>query len=352
MFSMATRLVARTIFFLLFLSGTVQGATIIKLIKKRKVAVIDAGKADGIKRGMRVCFYSSSGKKKACGKVRRVKANKAFVRVKSSRFGKVRKGMEAEPIGSLGGDYGGMASKRKSGFDAIDAKPVFIYAHIAPATYKKLAFRRIENGEEPDSAWSQVGDASPAIFPSFGIEVGFPLAGMGMGLGLRYRKRDFSSQADYDNQPENYMETVISETGTGLWLTAYFSKIDLDGMWMLLGGGIDIDSSSLKVQITQKSDEGEDNPVFDGAGSLTTISLSGTAHINIELTSSFGILLGTRFLIPVSGASKGAEGDEIIDDEVKNATSSESANDDLNFALNYSKSSFAFEIHIGFMMTF
>ena len=84
-------------------------ATITKLLKKRRVVVIDDG---DVSKGDKVCFFNASGRKRACGKVVKVKEDKSYVKVKSKkRFRRLKKGMTHEVSG---GSRGGGARAEHS----------------------------------------------------------------------------------------------------------------------------------------------------------------------------------------------------------------------------------------------
>ena len=86
-----------------FVSGEAPGA-IIKLLKKRKTAVIDD---TDVSKGDKVCFYSASDRKRACGRVVKVKEDKSYVKIKSKkRFRRLKKGMTHE-VSTGGGSSGG-----------------------------------------------------------------------------------------------------------------------------------------------------------------------------------------------------------------------------------------------------
>ena len=85
----------KCLFIALFLTSTIaDGATVIRKIRKRSVIVIDEGKDDGLTKGTKLCVFKDNGKKTACGKIRRLKSNKAFIKVPRRRFRTVKKGME------------------------------------------------------------------------------------------------------------------------------------------------------------------------------------------------------------------------------------------------------------------
>ena len=321
---------------------TLLAGSVLNLIARKKVAVIDMGENDGVSVGDRICFYGLGGGKKACGTVRRVKARKAYVRVKKSRYRKVRRGMEAR-IASGGG--GGSFSKS-------DIKLFHIYGHVAPTTFKKLTFKPLETNAQPDTAWKQIGDASAAIFPSFGGELNIPMGGMAFGLGGRFRGRYFSSEADYDNQPQNFMETIIQENAFGGWLNLYYNNINLGGLYLQMGLGLDADISSLTISLTQKSDEGAENPVFDGTQTLTSLAVTSTNYLHIALGGGFGLILGLKLQMPVSGEASVMEGEPMVDTEVIKASGSLDPIEDLQASLGYQKSGFAFALHSGIILLF
>jgi len=80
-------------------AGYIGGAALAAEVTKVKVGkghvYIDAGKEAGFIMGADVCFYSFTGKKITCGKVRQTSAVRATVRVKSREAKLIKKGMTA-----------------------------------------------------------------------------------------------------------------------------------------------------------------------------------------------------------------------------------------------------------------
>jgi hypothetical protein len=77
------------------LKGSVSAAEVTKINIGKGHVYIDEGKDAGFILGADVCFYSSSGEKIECGRVRQTLPSRAMVQLKSREAKKVKKGMEA-----------------------------------------------------------------------------------------------------------------------------------------------------------------------------------------------------------------------------------------------------------------
>lgn len=81
------------------IAGYIGGAALAAEVTKVKVGqgqvYIDAGKEAGFVMGADVCFYSFTGEKITCGKVRQTSAVMATVKVKSRKARLIKKGMTA-----------------------------------------------------------------------------------------------------------------------------------------------------------------------------------------------------------------------------------------------------------------
>ncbi len=70
-------------------------AQVTKVQTKKGHIYINEGKDAGFIMGTEVCFYSSSGEKITCGKVRQTSASHAMVKINNRAAKKIKKGMEA-----------------------------------------------------------------------------------------------------------------------------------------------------------------------------------------------------------------------------------------------------------------
>ena len=104
---------------LLTLSSSAAQAKITKLLKKRKIVVINDKR---VKKGDQVCFYEKKNKR-ACGRVVKVskKRKKSYVRIKKrSSFRKLEKGMAHEVVGA-----GGIARRSGGGASLFKLRASF-----------------------------------------------------------------------------------------------------------------------------------------------------------------------------------------------------------------------------------
>jgi len=320
---------------LLIADYNLYASEVIKRRKKRKVAVINQGSDDGLSKGDKICFYSSKGGKVACGKIRRIKKNKSFVKVNKKRFRKVRVGMTASAEGS--------ASLK------FNIKGGYLLTVAAPSTYEKLAF--VPPDGQVETVWSSLSTNTDNYVGGWG-EIEIPISGFGLALGGRMKiYGTFKYDSDYKTAQESSNEFVTFEqsiSNLGFWLMLNFAQINI-GPIISFYGGLDIDNQTISLSISQNSDEGDSFSIFSGQSNLTVISLAAATQLEMDL-GTIGLFATPKILLPISSSGGALSGDEIVDTEITNAISN--PNEDLQTALNHIPSSFAFEVLIGTKINF
>jgi hypothetical protein len=290
-------------------------------LKKKKVIIIDAGKNDGVAKKSQVCFYNNDGGEIGCGKVRRVKKTKAYVRVKSSVFRKIKKGFAAEfEGGSSSGSGGAMLAVR--GFLGGS------YLHHGNANapvYDK------ENAGGGSSYWVSGDEYGMGMF--IGAEVDYlPL---NIVAGFRYFVLNPSVLVpmDYSDSKNPYIELNQSiSSSMGFWAD-YLYPINMGSMSLNVGAGLDIDMTDIMSEafLVSEEDTSLNTPLIQATSSLMTIGLRIPARLDYSL-GSMTINLGGIFTYGISGTPEIVHG---IETEDSNSTDSELYNTHFNESLNH-----------------
>lgn len=79
----------------IFMTGVALGAEVTKIHVRKGSITIDEGKPAGFVMGAEVCFYSFSGEKITCGRIRQTSDNFATVHVDNREAHKIERGMKA-----------------------------------------------------------------------------------------------------------------------------------------------------------------------------------------------------------------------------------------------------------------
>ncbi len=310
---------------------------VLEVQKAKKTVVVEGSADDGFVKGATVCIFDGS-KKISCGKIKKSKGNKAYVAI-TKKLKSIKKDMDAQVDGDAGG-----SSVAKT----IDIRLAFIYALSAPSTFKLLDLDTSgQDTSGASSAWVQNSDAAAAT--AFSGEVVFPLAGVKFGLGFRHMDRTYTANMDYNvSQPSEYLAFTHTEASNAVMINVYFAHIAMGPATIELGAGLDVDMSSLTVNIEHKSDTSSQvDTVFSGSGSLQTISLAASPTLIFPI-GPVGLFFGLKLLLPLSGSSSGMAGDAIVDKQVLAGISDGTdPNEDLNTSLGYKKNSYALMVNMG-----
>lgn len=326
-------------FFLLFLSAPLAsnalGAAVTKVNTKKRLVTIDSGKADGLAKGDKVCFYDNDGKKIGCGKIRSVKSSSSRIKMSKKKIKKIDVGMEATP-GSDGGGGGGSSSSK--------LKFVYIFTPMMTTNYQKLSYFRPIDGTE-ETLWEPTG-AQSSSFLGFGAEYEMGLGGgsaISAGGRIKYF-REFTAQADYSDLEDQYVESNITASAMGFWADYYYLNMGP----LRIGNGLDLDMSTVTFGAAYKTDAGEESLIAEASSKLTTISLRTIVAFDI-LIDPVGISFAGNFLLPLS--SSGSAAADVTDDNAAKLPGID-PNADLSLSLNHKKASFGLELIIGAYIAF
>lgn len=291
------------------MSSPALGAKVKKVIKSKKRVLIDMGKDDGITKGMKICFFKKSKKRKAaCGKVIKAWGNKAYVRVK--RISKIKKGMQAA-ISSKGKKKKGKEMMAK-GSNPHLLKVNYIMTLATVSAYNNLSYQYDQNNGTFSSLWEPVTAANAALL-GFGADYEMPLGKNTLGLGVKY-KQYTSSQgkagsfitSDFGNQATRFI--LVSQTATAFGFFADYLYLNFDlskNLKIKVGNGVDFDIASM----TMTADERDDNDgsinkrIYEVSSSATTISLRTVANAYM-MFGKFGLGGGVNLMIPLTTSLK------------------------------------------------
>ncbi|NRA46178.1 MAG: hypothetical protein HRU09_14590 [Oligoflexales bacterium] len=338
-------------------------AKVRKIIKKKKLILINAGKDDGLKKGSKVCFYKKK-KKVACGKVKRIKSTKALVKVKKPK--KIKKGFAAKYK---------FKKKRKRNTDPIkipnekpeeESMPEDEYANsmyefafralylpyiapLTPASYNLLSYDGAATPNPGETLWKSDGlyseGKNSSIFLSGGAEL--DLRQLGLRFGLHYKQyQTYAAESDYDiNQTNLYMFSTLSAEAMGGYIEYAFHMNSFS-----LGIGLDLDATIISL-IANRLDDNEQQPeetIYELEGASNIVSL----RLPIRWDPYFvpvGLSMGLNLMIPL--AALGTELTVFQADEV-NGGKVVSVEDDLVAALNFDKGTVALEFAVGVFVGF
>ena len=311
--------------FILTHSLQLQAAEVIKTNKKKGQVIINEGKADGLKKRKKVCFYNNSGRKVACGIIVKLKRNKALVKVKSKkRIKKIKSGYEARMVGKK------QKRKKKKG------SPNYIAGYYAltlstPSSIQKLSYD-VDNANS-GSNWIAIGANNRAIRGG-GIETGFG----SLTLGLRFRTLDTSTaQADYATGGDNYAE--VTQTGAGQGLYADYAVMKLGPLGLLAG----IDFDQVKTFFAAAAYNPDEDQIAEAESTATSISLRLRANFQQDI-AFLKLLASGVVTVPLSvSASTSAS----VNDPQSQIAGDQS--EDLQIALAHGKGSVGIEFLIGAM---
>ena len=333
--------------FMLFVSSSLNAATVIKKRAKKSVIVIDEGKASGFEKGVRVCFYSPNDKKRACGKVVRAKKKRAFIRVPRKRFKKVRKGFAAEIADGGGG--GGSSSGSMSG---TALRMSYLPAVVSTATYNKINFKPPEGTAE--TLWDNAGASNNTFF---GFGGGLEFRDFGLDIGFKYRIYQAylvdTSWSPLQSQQANFVDHKLEGNSIGISIDYLMYSNMGGGSALAYGFGLDVDNSTITFSAIHKNDDDAsfENSLFTASSAGSIISLRVPFRYDLGVDSSFGLSFGGALLIPVSGAPTTSVEIAENEEQINNLSGIEPA-DDFIAALGHTKSSVGFDLLIGFYLVF
>ena len=303
---------------LVFFAGDSAQAAITKLLKKRKVAVIDDG---DVSKGDKVCFYSASGRKRACGKVVKVKEDKSYVKVKSKkRFRRLKKGMahEVNPSSSGGGS-------KMSGGHSFVLRLLYTPSFMGRSKFEYVDSNKEKGGEdghfvslgnstikENDSS----GSKAARMFPwgSGGLEGEiFITPTMSLTMGGRYTHLNLSPRVIHNflevGDPEHLLTRYKQGYELGFWLD--FFPLHVADLGLKLGLGGEFTMSNISFESDKMIDEKSgstiikkiDKPlVLKGKSSANIVSVRLSARKDIPM-GDYGVGLGITGVISPAAVS-------------------------------------------------
>ena len=297
--------------FLLLLSSQPAQAKITKLLKKRKIVVINDKR---VKKGDQVCFYKKKAKR-ACGRVVKVSKSKkkSYVRIKKrASFRKLEKGMTHEVVGA-----GGSVASKSSGSSPFKVSVAFQPSFNRRAKYtllhldeenKKFIEAKPNEGKEffeqahdffAQQAWAGVGLEFDAIVYNY----------MSVAFGVRYVNLATATalhvpgtQLDGDN-PDAATGVKASEHELSGWLDFY--PYEVPTAKIRLGVGLEGNYSMLslagmiyncKNNACASTVPATGKEYYKFKNNLITMSARFTARRNFAITEQFGVGTAVRGL--------------------------------------------------------
>lgn len=330
---------------LLLVWGELQGATIKKINRKKSLVLIDAGKKDGLSKGIWVCFYEMD-TKVGCGKVLKVGARKAFVKTSKKTVVKLKKNMEViirEPRSKI-------SDRSKTG-GAKSNINVFSSIGKTPSHYDKLAYREIPAGSSAQgSLWEKTGDSTKCIgsstakllcLTSIGIEFQGALSkSSAFAVGARYKiPNSYEADSWYTSAETEYVVVSQKYSAFGLWVDYHYWFTRMGPLSMSVGSGLDVEMSTVAFNAKKVNETNSaETELASYSSKLTIVSLRALL-LNFTLPiNPFGLGMGLDLVVPLlaSGASK----DATINDS--HAATLADAETDLKDSLNHKKASFSY----------
>ena len=321
-------------------------AQIKKIRKKKGIVVISGGRNEGISKGMTICFYDDE-KKIACGKVRKVKAKIANVKVKKSKIKKIKKGFSAEIVDSLLARKGSK-KKGKTAKSVYEARLLHLpYVLSSTQTSYDLLFY---NGDRasPDSGeplWNSDGPYGSAnqsaITMSFGVE--FEMKHLGLRVGARYKTfQTYEFDSDFNAFDDFlFVTTTTSATALGFYWD-YGFEIFPD---ISTGLGMDFDNTEISIDATRFNENtNEVLLAHQIRASSGVLSLRVPIRYDGLFFDPIGVTLGCNLILPITQLTSSTG---LTSDEGVLPKNSENTLQETEKILNMKANSFAFELALG-----
>lgn len=299
---------------LLALSSSAAQAKITKLLKKRKIVVINDKR---VKKGDQVCFYEKKNKR-ACGRVVKVskKRKRSYVRIKKrSSFRKLEKGMAHEVVGA-----GGIA-RRSSGASLFKLRASFQPSFNRRARYTLANINETDteatfsDAAEPkagDTIWAKGHDFfANQAWGGAGLEFESSVYGnMSAAAGGRYV---YLASATSSGNPGTSLHTD-SESTTGVkaseheisaWLDFYPYEIPtamirlglgVEGNYNMLSISGDILSCKNKACAGTSAPKAIEN-IYKASTNVVTLSFRATVRRDFKIADNIGIGTSLRGIV-------------------------------------------------------
>lgn len=325
------------------ISSNLIAAEVTKLKPKKKVAVISEGSSSGLSKGQKICFKNFKDKKVACGKIVKVEENSANVKIAAKRFPKVQIGFITELDGQSGSGSG-------SKFLTIAGK---YYGGLAPFTYNRASYTAPNTNDTSIPTLWNAQDPQGVAIRVFGGEVGLPSYGISVGFKYYDLEKFKAEESYYKDDVSEYVDNSNSASALGFFADYYFIETGAVGNGLRLGAGLDINMSTVTVNVIQKSDDNNnETDIYNISSSLTTISLRLPVNYDINL-GTLGINFGVNLLVPVVGTAQLSFETQDGNIQKYGAGDNEAfAQEDFGAILNHTKSGFGVEAALGVYFSF
>lgn len=267
-----------------------EAATVKRVLRKKSVVIIDEGKSSGIQKKAKVCFFNGDGEEITCGRVRRVKKSVSYVRVKKKFIKKIRKGFSAEVEGGGGG-----SSSSSGSMLAIRGFLGGSYLLPASATAPAYAASTASSG---GPFWESGTERGTGVMVGGEVEY-VPLS---IAAGFRYFVMSpvWKVEMDYSDTATEYVYLEQSQSSMGFWAD-YLYPLNMGGMTLNVGGGLDIEMSTVRFEALQMTDGSDESAnLAQGTSSVTAIGLRVPVRLDVPMG---GIILnvGGALVIGLSG---------------------------------------------------
>ena len=299
-------------------SSDLYGATVKQKRKKRMVVVIDEGKSSGVSQGDTVCFFNFKDVEVGCGTVRRVRPQRAFVKVKAPVFRKVRPGFVASyGVGSDGsGASGGGDSDVMLRFRLLSGMTWRQAFQASLPEYKKRVAPYWEESEDNAlgtfySGHGGVEIEAAALYLSAGFRMDVvtnPYEGDQSYAHAQQRTNECARTAQERQQKKLnpcYISWDYKPMAMGGWLQfLYPLPLTPDIAWSF-GLGVDVDYSTLTMSAYQRTDRSTTTAhklLEDVESSLLSVGVRIVpASLSMEVVDGFAVFVAGAIVVGISG---------------------------------------------------
>ena len=358
------------ILLLFFVHGEAHAA-ITKLLKKRRVVVIDDS---AVSKGDKVCFYNASGRKRACGRVVKVKEDKSYVKVRNRKhFRRLKKGMTHDvPSGSSSGSM-------MHGDPSFAFRLLYTPGLMARSKFSYLRFLPRSKGGDDNGPFVPFDDADieredsgeskmARLFPwgSGGAEGELLInPTMSFTMGGRYTLINVSPRVASDFTKagaKEHLNTEYSGHEFNFWLD--FFPLYIDPLAAKLGIGVEFTMSSLIIETFLVEDEVDSGGkvvatknrggMFKGTSDANIISARLSIRRDFPL-GMYGFSLGASAILSPVALSSSFTLDNIADrmlDEYKGSSGNTKAAfiEDIEDAIDHSNEIFSAILSMSFYL--
>ncbi len=308
----------------LLVSSPSFGASVTKISTSRGLVLIDEGSGQGISYRDKICIYSDSGSKVACGLVVNAKEDSSFVVISQARVRKVRKGMRADPEGSSenysqGQDSGDYEQQESSGSKAasggfgsgLRGKLNYVLSVIpqtrtsGPVPYDPVAMNR-----PPKLPADAVGDPNWGVPTNIGLIGKMRLIGVGgeidfgvtksirAAVGLRYKLGGYPNTFDGESIEMANTISELSGSSIGGYLDAYLINRPVGPVNLSAGVGVDFEMNSVTFKTGDRATTAGSTAAGTEdatASKIGTVSYEGTASgsivsVRVPIEVSFPVM--------------------------------------------------------------